>query len=56
LLRFCFGPEATGVAALSFHFGGMRDRLWRCCPKQTNNTIFDMAYGLALNQNLINYS
>ena len=30
LLRFCFGPEAAGVAALSFRFGGMGGRLWRC--------------------------
>ena len=37
LLRFCFGPEATGVAALPFRFGGIvGDRLWRCCLKQTN--------------------
>jgi hypothetical protein len=36
LLRFGFGPEAVGVAAVSFRFGGMRDRMWRCCPIQTN--------------------
>ena len=35
LLRFGFGPEATGVAALSFLLGGMRDRLWRFCPIET---------------------
>ena len=28
LLHFCFGPEATVVAALSFRFGGMGD--WWC--------------------------
>ena len=36
LLHFCFGPEATGVAAPSFRFGGMGDRWWQWCPnKQT---------------------
>ena len=44
------------ISTYFFCFGGMRDRLWQCCPKQTNNTIFDMAYGLTLNWNHINYS
>jgi hypothetical protein len=46
LLRFGFGPEAAGVAALSFRFDGMRGRLWRCSPIETNKPTNDFQFGL----------